>query len=82
MLIVVANTEVQVEKCLIWVVLELRRQSLHLFMGERDLLASVFLLKQRSEGSHPAIRIVLLPHFLKAGAYFALFLRVEQGALL
>ena len=80
--IVVANAEVQVEECLIWVVLELRRQSLHLFMGERDLLAGVFLLKQGSEGPHPAVRIVLLPHFLKAGTHFALLLRVEQGALL
>ena len=51
-------------------------------MRERDLLAGVFLLKQGSEGPHPAVRIVLLPHFLKAGTHFALLLRVEQGALL
>ena len=80
--IVVANTEVQVEKRLIGVILELRRQSLHLFMGERDLLAGVLLLKQRSKGSHPAVSIVLLPHFLEASTYFALLLGVEQGALL
>ena len=60
-LVVVANTPVQVEKRLVRVFLELGRQSLHLFVAKGDLGATIFLFKQVSERSNALIRFVLLP---------------------
>jgi hypothetical protein len=44
MFIVVADTPVEVEQCLVWIFFQIGGQRLHLFMAQGDLGARVFLL--------------------------------------
>ena len=79
MLIVVPHAEVQVEECLVRVVLQLRWQCLHLLVRQADLRARLLLLQEVAEGANPLVGLIFLAQLANAFPHPRLLLRVEES---